>query len=284
MRFGDFPTQYTEYQNARVALLPVPFDKTCSWMGGTDKGPQAILDASPFLECYDIETGEEVYQEGIWVAPAVCADSSEEMIGQVCEQVKTLAAANKFVVTLGGEHSVSFPVVKALLATHPDLSVLHLDAHGDTRDEYEGSKYSHASVMARIRERVDNVVSVGIRSIDASEMPVLNTPKTFWAHQIQGNTDWIDRAVSMLTDPVYVTIDVDVFDPSELPATGTPEPGGLRWYQVTGLLRALAQKRKIVGFDLVELSPTDHKASDFLVAKLLYSFLSYIKHENAWAE
>jgi agmatinase len=173
-------------------------------------------------------------------------------------------------------------VVKALAEKHPNLSVLQLDAHGDTRDEYEGSKLSHASVMARIQEIVTNTVAVGIRSIDAEENKNLVPHRTFYAHAIHGQTDWIEQVVEILDDPVYVTIDIDVFDPSEVPATGTPEPGGLHWYQVTRLLRRLSQKRKIAGFDLVELSPNGHKPSEFLAAKLIYTFLSYLHHENAW--
>ncbi|MDX9752317.1 MAG: agmatinase [bacterium] len=280
--FGDFAEHYSGYNTARVALLPVPFDKTCSWMTGASKGPEAILKASYYLENYDIETGEEVYRKGIHTDAPIVAETSQEMIARVSARVAELTQDGKFVVTLGGEHSISQAPVNALVERYPALSVLHLDAHGDTRDEYEGSKYSHASVMARIREKVTNVVSVGIRSIEAEERKVLDPARTFFAYQIHDSYDWIDQAVALLNDPVYVTIDVDVFDPSELPATGTPEPGGLRWYMVMKLLRTLSQKRKIAGFDVVELSPTDHKASDFLTAKLIYTFLSYISHDNAW--
>ncbi|MBD3266854.1 agmatinase [bacterium] len=281
MRFGDFPPQFTDYDQARIVLLPVPFEKTCSWLPGTAQGPSAILQASPYLEWYDIETGVEVYREGIFTAPAVLADTSEEMVEKVYRQVEHYAQEGKFVVTLGGEHAVSYPAVKALVEKQPSLSVLQLDAHGDTRDAYEGSKLSHACVMARIREQVSNVVVVGIRSIDASEMPILDTPKTFFAHRIHDSADWIDRAVDELNDPVYVTIDIDVFDPSEVPATGTPEPGGLRWWQVMGLLHRVAQKRKVIGFDLVELS-AGHKPSEFLGAKLVYTFLSHLHKHHSW--
>lgn len=282
MQFGDFPEQYQTYENARVALLPVPFDKTCSWMSGAFKGPRAIVEASPFMEYYDIETGEEVYKEGIHVTPAIIAETSEDMNEQAYKATKSLLADKKFIVPLGGEHSISYPVIKAFHEKYPAMSVLHLDAHGDTRDEYEGSKFNHACVMARVREHVKNVVAVGLRSVEAEEMKVLTPSKTFFACHIHDNNDWIEKAVNELRGPVYVSIDVDVFDPSELPATGTPEPGGLHWYQVLKLLWRTAQKHKIIGFDVVELSPTDHKASDLLAARLIYTFLSYIHHEKAW--
>ncbi len=283
MRFGDFPAEYCEYANARVVLLPIPFDKTSSWVKGADKGPQAILNASPYLEWFDIETGAEAYRAGIHVADPIVADTPQAMVQAAHARVTALHRDGKFVVTIGGEHSVSLGPVRALAAAYPGLSVLQLDAHADTRQEYEGDPLSHACIMARIKEHVNVTVAVGIRSIDASEHASLPPKRTFYAHEMRRAPDWMDRALDQLTDPVYVTIDLDCFDPSALPATGTPEPGGMDWYQVTDLLHAVARARRVAGFDIVELCPCGHKPSEFLAAKLLYAFLCYIHAHNAWA-
>ncbi len=283
MRFGDFPETYCVYENARVALLPVPFDKTSSWIKGADKGPDAILEASPHLEWYDIETGVEAFREGIYTADPVDADTAEHIAEATAARVRQLRRDGKFVVALGGEHSISLGPIRALAEEYPALSVLHLDAHGDTREEYEGDRYSHACVMARAREHVSNVVAVGIRSIDAAEQKNLDPDKTFYAHQIRRSPAWIEEVVARLNGPVYISIDVDVFDPSVLPATGTPEPGGLDWYAVTALLFAVCRAHRIAGFDVVELCPMGHAPSEFLAAKLVYTLLSYVCAHNAWA-
>lgn len=282
MRFGDFPAEYCEYANARVVILPIPFDKTSSWIKGADHGPEAIINASPYLEWYDIESGAEAYRAGIHVAEPVLAETAEEMVCAAQERVAALRRDGKFVVTVGGEHSVSLGPVRALASAYPSLSVLQLDAHADTRPEYEGDPLSHACIMARIKEHVNVTVAAGIRSIDISERDNLPPARTFYVHTLRREADWIDRAVAQLTGPVYVTIDLDCFDPSVLPATGTPEPGGMDWYQVTGLLHALARQRRIAGFDIVELCPCGHKPSEFLAAKLLYTFLCYIHAHDAW--
>lgn len=282
MRFGDFPETYCTYADARVVLLPIPFDKTSAWLKGSGRGPQAMLEASPSLEWYDIETGVEAYRAGIHTAPPITADTSEAMIAEAYARVKELRRDGKFVVTLGGEHTVAVGPVRALAEAYPGLSVLQLDAHADMREEYKGDRFSHACVMARIREDVSNVVSVGIRSIDVSEHPKLVPARTLYAHEIRRTPDWVSRAVEQLSDPVYVTIDLDVFDPSLVPATGTPEPGGLDWYDVTSLLRAVAQNRRVAGFDVVELCPMGHRASEFVAVKLVYVFLSYLCAYQAW--
>ncbi len=282
MRFGDFPESFCAYETSRVVLLPIPFDKTSSWIKGADKGPEAILNASPALEWYDIETGVEVYREGIHTAPPIFAETPEEMVQAGYAQVKRHAQAGKFVVTLGGEHSVTLGPVRALAEACAPLSVLHLDAHGDTRDTYEGSPYNHACIMARVKECAATTVSVGIRSIDASEARGLPPERTFYAHHLRHDPEWQARVVDLLGGNVYVTIDLDVFDPSILPATGTPEPGGLGWYEVMDLLAAVARSRRIVGFDVVELCPMGHPPSEFLAAKLIYGFLSHIRAHHAW--
>lgn len=282
MRFGDFPENFCAYETSRVVLLPIPFDKTSSWIKGADKGPEAILNASPALEWYDIQTGVEVYREGIYTAPPILAHTPEEMVEAGYQQTKGHNQAGKFVVTLGGEHSVSLGPVRALAEACPDLSVLHLDAHGDTRETYEGSPYNHACIMARVKECVANTVSVGLRSIDASEKACLDPQRTFYAHQLRNNAEWPAQAVELLSGTVYVTIDLDVFDPSVLPATGTPEPGGLGWYDVIEVLDMVARSKRIAGFDVVELCPMGHPPSEFLAAKLLYAFLSLIHAHHAW--
>jgi len=281
--FCNLPREFSDYKGARIVILPVPFDKTSSWMKGSVRGPGAIISASKHLELYDIETHSEVYREGIHTLKAVSANDSKGMIEKVYTRVKALLRDGKFVVLLGGEHMVSLGSIMAHVEHYPGLSILHLDAHTDMRDSYEGNRYSHACVMARAREITRDIVSVGIRSMDHSELPYLNKRRIFYASSIKKDKNWIEKTVKRLTDNVYVTIDVDVFDPSIIPSTGTPEPGGLDWYEVTGLLRMASLKKRVVGFDVVELRPSGNRAPDFTIAKLIYTFLSYIfrKDEKA---
>ena len=264
-----------EIEDSKIVILPVPFDATSTWIKGADKGPKAILEASSNLEFYDIETDSEVYKKGIFTEKEIISNKSEDMINKVEEKVNQLIKTGKFVVIVGGNHSVSNGTIKAHANSFKNLSILHLDAHGDSRDIYEGNKYSHACVIARAKEVVKNIVSVGIRAVDSSEIERMNKNKVFFAHDIYNSTDWIKKVVNELSENVYITIDVDVFDPSIIPSTGTPEPGGLNWYQVTGLLKEVAKRRNITGFDVVELCPSDNKASDFTIAKLIYQLLSY---------
>ncbi|MCE5185792.1 MAG: agmatinase [Planctomycetaceae bacterium] len=277
-QFGDFAAEYYNPNTAEIALLPVPFDGTSTWMKGADKGPQAILDASFNLEYYDIETGSEVYRRGIFTEPAVVGFAKPEELSEVVQQrIQRLLNAGKFPVLLGGEHSVSVGAFKAFAAKYGKLTILQLDAHADLRDSYEGSTHNHACVMARARE-IAPIVQVGIRSMDVCETRDLQMDRVFFAHAIFDNrgTDWIDQVVSKLTENVYLTIDLDVFDPSIMPATGTPEPGGMRWYDALALVRRVCEQRTLVGFDLVELCPRESMwASDLLAAKLLYKILTY---------
>ena len=198
------------------------------------------------------------------------------MIKKTDAAVSRYLRDNKIVVTLGGDHSVSVGVIKACAKQYGALSILHLDAHADSRESYEGSAYNHACVVARAREFTTNIVSVGVRSMDVSELPNVDKKKMFFAHDIYDSDRWIKNAVRELTGPVYITIDLDVFDPGIMPSTGTPEPGGLGWYQVMKLLAAVSKAKHIVGFDVVELCPSENKAPDFLAAKLIYTLLSYI--------
>ena len=279
MSFCGLLCDDTAYAQASTVILPIPFDKTSTWLKGADKGPAAIIDASKYLEFYDIETNSEVYKKGIFTANPIHATSSSVLLRKADETVSRYLKDNKLVVTLGGDHSVSIGVIKSYAKHYKNLSVLHLDAHADSRDSYEGTPYNHACVIARAREHTKNIVSVGIRSMDVSEKAYMDKKKMFFAHEIHSSDNWINKAVRILSDSVYITIDLDVFDPGIMPSTGTPEPGGLGWYQVMKLLAFVSKSKQIVGFDVVELCPSKNKASDFLAAKLIYTLLSYI-HAN----
>jgi agmatinase len=274
--FGDLSEEYSALKNARTVLIPVPYDGTSTWIKGADKGPAAIIEASAHMELYDIETDSEVYNKGIFTAGSIDdQELPEDMVKTVAEQVRQYLQNGKFVVVVGGEHSVSLGPVSAHIEKNADITVLQLDAHSDLRDEYEGSKYNHACVMARIKELCP-IVQVGIRSMDSSEKRTLDKNRVIFAGEIYTNKTWIEKVLSKLSQNVYVTIDLDVFDPSIMPSTGTPEPGGLLWYDVLGLLKSVFENRNVVGFDIVEMCPDErNKAPDFLAAKLIYKLLSY---------
>jgi len=279
MNFCGLLGNDTAYAKASAIILPIPFDKTSTWLKGADKGPAAIIEASKYLELYDIETDSEVYKEGIFTADPIHADSSSVLLRKTEATVSRYLKDNKLVAALGGDHSVSIGVIKSYAKHYKNLSVLHLDAHADSRDSYEGTQYNHACVIARAREFTKNIVSAGIRSMDSSERAKVDKKKMFFAHDMHESDKWINGAVRLLTDSVYITIDLDVFDPGIMPSTGTPEPGGLCWYQVMKLLASVSRSKHVVGFDVVELCPSEHKAPDFLAAKLIYKLLSYI-HAN----
>lgn len=274
--FGGLPKEFVSYKKAQVAVVPVPFDLTTSWMTGTRRGPKALIEASGYMELYDIETSSEVYRRGIFTDAPVEAKSTKSMNKKVHAAVAKHLAAGKFVVTLGGEHSISYGAAQAHIEKYSQLSILHLDAHTDRRDEFEGDKFSHACTMRRIAELNGDIVSVGIRSLDAAELPALDATRVFYAENIYQSMDWVEQVVGLLQPNVYLTFDLDVFDPAIMPSTGTPEPGGLYWYPVLQLLRAVTKARNLVGCDVVELLPeARNKAPDFLAAKLVYKILSY---------
>ncbi len=274
--FGDFPIEYRELERAKAVVMPVPYDATSTWIKGADRGPAAVLEASVNLENYDIETQCEVYRVGIATDEPVRAKAKpESMVEAVRKRVVRHLEKGKFVVAIGGEHSVSIGCVAAHVERFEDVTVLQLDAHCDLRDEYQGSKYNHACVMARVREMAP-VVQVGIRSMDAAELPSVEKGRIFFAQDIYSQRDWIVDVVEKLSSKVYITVDLDVFDPSIMPSTGTPEPGGMGWYDVLALLREVCERRDLVGFDVVELCPNAaNKAPDFLAAKLVYKILTY---------
>lgn len=277
--FGDFHPECRDPQTARIVLVPVPYDRTSTWIKGADCGPEAILRTSPNLEFYDMETDSEVYRRGIYTdAPVEVQAGPEVLAAEVRRRVGGWLDRGKFPVVLGGEHSVSIGVFEALAERKKSLTILQLDAHADTRETYEGSPYNHACVMARAREHFP-IVQVGIRSMDVSEKVSMDPSRVFPAHEIlrQERQVWIDRVIDRLEDEVYLTIDLDVFDSSLMPATGTPEPGGLGWGDVIDLIGAVASARKIVGFDVVELCPQKELwACDFLAAKLVYQTLTLV--------
>ncbi len=277
--FGGLEPEQSSFENAKVLIWPVPFEKTVSYGQGTREGPEAIIDASRNMELYDEEIGGETSVIGIHTLPPMGADREpEEMMPALQREARRLLESGKFLCTLGGEHSITAPVVRAFGERFPKLSVLQIDAHADLRDRYDGTPHSHASAMRRVLE-VCPAVQVGIRSLSAEEarvIPHLPT-RVFYAKDITGRTDWVESAVDSLTEDVYLTIDIDGLDPSLVPATGTPEPGGLMWNEVLALIRTLAAKRNVVGMDLVELcrSPAGN-APSFLAAKLVYKTLGYI--------
>ncbi len=276
LSYGYLPPEYAKVENAEIVVIPVAYDGTSTWIKGADKGPDAIIDASANMELYDIETDSEVYRRGIFTEQTI-ADcmTVKEMIEAVADMVTYYLEQDKFPVTIGGEHSVTIGALRAFARQYENLSVLQLDAHADLRDEYEGSKYNHACVMARARELCP-IVQVGIRSMDATEKESLDTSRVFFARDIVQGPGWAEKVVEKLSGQVYVTIDLDVFDSSVMPSTGTPEPGGLSWYDVIDLARLVFQKTSVVGFDVVELCPNpENRAPDFLAAKLVYKLLSY---------
>ncbi|MGC9342405.1 MAG: agmatinase [Bacteroidales bacterium] len=275
--YGGLAEEYTQKDSSAIAILPVPYDGSSTWIKGADKGPEALIEASENMELYDIETGTEVYKYGIYTGTPVIIDGTpEEMAQRVKDNISRLLDIDKFVVTIGGEHSVSIGAFQAFSEKFKELSILQLDAHSDLRDEYEGSRYNHACVMARARELAE-IVQVGIRSMDSIEIGNMDKNRVFFGHDIRLNNKWHSDAISLLKENVYLTIDLDVFDPSSVPSTGTPEPGGMNYYQVLDFLKEVIKEKNVVGFDVVELCPIPgHKSSDFLASKLIYQLLSLI--------
>ena len=282
MNFGGIAeAEFSSFENSRILVWPIAYEGTVSYGGGTGRGAAAIIDASRNMELYDEETDAEVYKLGIHTLDeSTSIDPPEHMMNSLYDRAKQLAASDKFIAMIGGEHSVSAPVIRAHAEKYPNLSVLQIDAHADLRDTYDGTPYSHASIMARIvKDMRIPAVQVGIRSISVDEARVIDGLPTriFWAKDIVGRNDWWDDAVNGLTENVYLTIDIDGLDPSLVSATGTPEPGGLGWYETIGLLRTLARKRRVVGLDLTEYSDVKgQNAAAFLCAKLIYKTLGFV--------
>ena len=277
--FGGTTPATTDFQNARVVILPVPLDRTTSYVPGTRTGPHEILVASSHMELWDEETQTDVHNVGIYTLPEM--EFPFATMDEVVDEIRRLAGEivnrGKFPVILGGEHSITPPVVSAVATKHKGLSVLQIDAHADLRESFMGTPHNHACAMRRTLEHAP-ITQVGIRSLSAEEAADISSLRTtvFYDFNMRQDPAWIDRVVDSLSDVVYITIDVDGFDPAIMPSTGTPEPGGLSWYEGLSLLRRVIERRTVVGCDIVELSPMPGNAApNFLCAKLLYKILSY---------
>ena len=281
--FGEIQDEPATFKRSRIVILKVPYERTTTYIKGTASGPDAIMTASKHMEVYDEELGHETYKHGIHVMglSGVGELSPEEMVDRVQAGTLELLKANKFPVIIGGEHSISVGAVKAFKEAYPNLSVLHLDAHYDMRDTYKGSRLNHGCVARRISE-ICPIVQAGTRSLSKEEKDFVaaqppDKVKVFSVYDILNSPLWKDTVSNCLTENVYISIDMDVFDPSLMPAVGTPEPGGMGWYEMIELLKEVVKDKKVVGFDVVELCPIQGQiASDFLAAKLIYRLLGYI--------
>lgn len=276
--------KYSSFKNSEIVILQAPLEKTVSYGKGTKNGPKKILEASHYVEFFDEELNKEIcFEKGICTFEAINFGklSTRKAIEKIYKEVKKQIELGKFVITLGGEHSLSSAPIKAHFEKYDNLSVLQIDAHSDFRDSYEGSKYSHASVMARVAEFTKDIVQVGIRAQCKEEYDFIKENKinTFYAREIREDKytkNWQNKVLNSLKENVYITFDVDGLDPSVVSATGTPEPGGLLWDETMNLLKLIGTNRKIVGFDVVELAPNSKDvSSDFNVAKLVYKMLNY---------
>ncbi len=284
MNFGGIEEQYEDLAGAAFVVIPVPYDLTTTYQGGTRKGPAAILEASCNMELYDEEIGAETYRAGIHTMEPLEAVASgpEGMLGRIREAVERVFDLGKIPVMLGGEHSITLGAVQAARKRFPRLSVLHLDAHADMRMTYQGTPYSHACIGRRMRELCP-VVQAGIRSMSAEEAAYLKKAAVpvFPSAAIRQDRAWVGKVLRRLSRDVYITVDLDAFDPSIMPSTGTPEPGGMLWHDVLDLLREVCRKKNVIGFDLVELAPIPGMvAPDFLAARLAYRMMGYVSNQS----
>ena len=274
--FAGIEDKYASKEDAAIYLQSIPYDGTSTWGKGADKGFDAFMDAAENMELYDIETDTEVYLKGIHLLPtAPKFDSPEEMYEYTYEYTKKLLKDHKFLTFFGGEHSISIGLIKAHYEHFEDLTIVQIDAHADLRPNYDGTDYNHACAVYDASKNC-NLIQVGIRSMDITEKEHMDYDKVYFADDIKKGSNWKKDSLGKMTENVYITVDLDAFDPSIMPATGTPEPGGLDWYTVINYLKEIFEKKNVVGFDIVELAPIDgHKASQFLAAKLYYKMLSY---------
>lgn len=274
--YAGISDEFAQLEKSKIILIPVPYDGTSTWGKGADKGPDAFLEASENMELYDIETDSEVYKQGIHLTEPITENSSPEaMVNEVHNITKDFIKRNKFVTLFGGEHSISIGSIRAFNECFDNLTVLQIDAHADLRESYEGTKYNHACAVYEASQTT-NLIQVGIRSMDAIEKTVMDEEKTFFVHDMIADEYWSDKVIEAMTDNVFITFDLDAFDPSIMPSTGTPEPGGLLWYETIEFLKQVFEDKNVVGFDIVELCPNENdRSSDFLAAKLYYKMLSY---------
>ena len=275
MNFGGHEVVYN-YQESEIIIVPVPYDETSTWMKGADKGPEAILEASVNLEFYDVETSTEAHLKGIHtIDPVLEKKTPGKLVQAVHDCISLLLVEKKFPVIIGGNHTVSIGAIKAFSDHFENLSVLQLDAHADLRQIYEGSEFNHACSMARAREYAP-IVQVGIRSMSAEELPYVENDRIFFSHKLFYDKNLYSKAIDKLSENVYITIDLDVFDPSIMPSTGTPEPGGPAYFELMHFMRDVIRSRNVLGFDVVELCPSaTNKSPDFIAAKIIYQLLSY---------
>lgn len=274
--FGGIEDRYSDKHSSNVYLQSIPYDGTSTWGKGADNAFAAFLEAAENMELFDIETNSEVYKKGIHILPEILESSSPELVFEtVYNETKSLLKTNKFLTFFGGEHSISIGIIKAFYEQYPDITILQLDAHADLRKEYLGSSYNHACALHDANSNT-NLVQVGIRSMDISEKEYLNKKQCFFAEDIYDTTGWMQESINLMGDNVYITFDLDAFDPSIMPATGTPEPGGLDWNTTIKYLKMVFEQKNVLGIDIVELAPiNENKAPNFLVAKLYYKMLSY---------
>ena len=281
---GKFLGFQTPLDEVEYVVIPFPYEYTTTFGKGTGKGPEKVLEVSDYLEMYEEESGEEPYLKGIHTAEPIIVDEvkSEGDVDNIVKKISPYIEKGKKIITIGGEHSISYPLFKAFKNFYPSTGVLHLDAHGDLRDQYEGSPYNHACVLRRIASLNPIIASIGVRAISKEEVEFIDSTrekiKIFYAHQIKNKSNWIFEVISHLPDEIYITLDVDVFDPSIIRATGTPEPGGLSWYEVLNLLKRIFSAKKVIGVDIVEICPDPpYEVSTYTVAKLIYKIISYWK-------
>lgn len=274
--YAGIPEENATLEQSKVVLVTVPYDGTSTWGKGADKGPELFFDASENMELYDIETGTEPYLEGVFLAGEIAENNTPQaMTEAVYQKTKELLATEKLFTLFGGEHSVSIGSIRAVGEKYENLTVLQLDAHTDLRPDFHGSTSNHACAVFEASQK-HNLVQVGIRSCDAEEMQYVPEGQCFWAHEIAKNPNWIDDVLEKVSGNVYITIDLDAFDPAIAPSTGTPEPGGLQWYPTLELLKKVFAKCNVVAFDIVELMDSPYaKPTAFLAAKLYYKMLAY---------
>lgn len=281
VNFCSLPKRYSSWKESRFSVIPVPYDMTTTYMSGARNGPQAILLASANMELFDDELKIETFRSGIFTGPYVEVNmkTPSSTIKAVEKTVEKYVRRGKFPVILGGEHTVSLGVISPLKRKYEKFSVLQLDAHGDLRDEYQGTKWNHACTARRIVDQGITLIQAGVRSLSEEEERFLKkgAVKTYYAHELRGNPlEVVNAIVSNLEDQVYITVDLDFFDPGVMPAVGTPEPGGVDWYTALDLLSEVFKRKKVIGFDVVELSPLPGMvAPDFFAAKLTYRMMGY---------
>lgn len=280
--FLGLEDKYNRYDDARFVVLPVPYDSAASWQAGARKGPAAIISASQHMEWFDEELEEDCYKCGIATLDPIEPNivGPEAMHHDLFKFAKRMVRDGKFLFGLGGDHSISSALVRAVMTKHRKLSVLQIDAHCDLRNSYQNSPYSHACVMRRILDLGASAVSVGVRGLSREDhrFKKRNRLEAITAYDCHMDDDWVDRALKALGETVYITVDIDAFDPAYAPGTGTPEPGGLDWYQVTGLLRLVAAEKNVVGADIVEVVPIPGQVvTEFLAARLAYKLMAYVQ-------